>query len=249
MDSTVLDRFERDGFAVVEGLADDATVAELGLVYDAMLAGTVSCPGTDRDLGGVTRQIMVPHLHHPVFAHNAAIDAGRRVAGALMRCEDPRFFFSMLIHKPAGHPYETPWHQDMAYARMPFTRAGTQWPGDAVVQFWLALDEVDKTMGCMEFVPGAHRRPMPEHHVASGDPADDGRLLAIVDPAGQLDLGSAVKCPLVAGSATVHGYATPHYTGPNRSARGRRAFIFSFANEELLRGLIPGLPPLPKTAG
>lgn len=249
MDSTLPDlvnRFDRDGFAVVEGLADRATVADLGSVYDDMLSGAVPCPGTDRALGGLTRQIMVPHLHHPIFANNPAVDAARRIARDLMRCDNPQFFFSMLIYKPGGHPHETPWHQDMAYAGMPFNRAGTVWPNDVVAQFWMALDDIDETMGCMEFIPGAHRQPMPEHFVAGGNPSDDGRLLAIVDPVAHLDLDRAVKCPLSAGSATVHGYATPHYTGPNRSARGRRAYIFSFANEELLRGLIPGLPEFPK---
>lgn len=153
------------------------TVVELGSVYDDMLSGAVPCPGTDRALGGLTRQIMVPHLHHPIFANNPAVDAARRVARELMRCDDPRFF-SMLIYKPGNHPHETPWHQDMAYAGMPFNRAGTDWPNDAIAQFWLALDDVDETMGCMEFIPGAHRCPMSQHHVASGEPSDDRRLLA-----------------------------------------------------------------------
>lgn len=246
--ANALDRFERDGFATIDNLADSATVAQLGAVYDDMLSGAVPCPGTDRALGGLTRQIMVPHLHHPIFANNPAIEEARRIARILMRCDDPRFFFSMLIYKPGDHVHETPWHQDMAYARMPFTPAGTVWPGNAVAQFWLALDDVDETMGCMEFMPGVHRQPMPEHHVASGDPADDGRLLAIVDPATHLDLNRVVQCPLAAGSATVHGYTTPHYTGPNRSPRGRRAFIFSFADQEILSRLIPSLPELPRSA-
>ena len=32
---------------------------------------------------------------------------------------------------------------------------------DVVAQFWLALDDIDETMGCMEFIPGGHRAPMP----------------------------------------------------------------------------------------
>lgn len=235
----VADRFDRDGFAIVDRLADSATVAALGAVYDDMLSGVLPCPGDDRDLGGITRQIMVPHLHHPLFRDNPAVEAARRVSRDLVRSDDPQFLFSMLIHKPGGHPHETPWHQDMAYAGMPSTRAGTRWPGHVIAQFWLALDDVDETMGCMEFIPGAHRSPMPEHHVAGGDPTDAGRLLAIVDPATHLDLEAAVRCPLAAGSATVHGYATPHYTGPNRSTRGRRAFIFSFGNAEALKSLLP----------
>lgn len=234
----IADQFARDGFAVIEDLADTATVARLGEIYDAMLSGEVPCTGTDRELGGLTRQIMMPHQHHPFFADNPALGRARDIARELVRCDDPQFLFSMLIYKPPRHPHETPWHQDMSYSGRPFTPAGTLWPGHVIAQFWLALDDVDETMGCMEFVPGAHDLPMPEHHVASGDPEDDGRLLAIVDPKRQLDLASVVRCPLRAGSATVHGYTTPHRTGPNASStRGRRAYIFSFANMAALEHL------------
>ena len=144
--------------------------------------------------------------------------------------------FSMAIYKPPMHPHETPWHQDMAYAGRPVMRAGTVQPNDAVVQFWVALDNVDEDMGCMEFVPAVQNNPLPEHYVASGDPEDDGRLLAMKDPERFMDLSTKVACPLKAGGATVHGHATPHYTGPNRSKeRGRPAFIFSFANFDALR--------------
>jgi len=226
--------FRRDGFAVVPDLASGELVAELGEAYNQLLDGTIPCAGTDRNLGGLTRQIMLPHLYHPAFASNAAVDNARDLVRTLAEIEDPQFFFSMLIYKPPGHPHVTPWHQDMAYVGKPFTPAGVRCPNDSVLQFWLALDDVDENMGCMEFIPGAFDAPMPPHIVASGDPDDDGRLLAIDQPAKWLDLARAVKCPLSAGSATVHGYATPHFTGPNRSTRGRRAFIFSFTSQERL---------------
>lgn len=229
--------FDRNGFTVVPDLADAETLAAMRGVYDGMLDGSIPCPGTDRQLGGLTRQIMMPHLHHPLFAANPALERARALAAKLVKNDQPQFMFSMLIYKPAGHPHDTPWHEDMAYAGKPFTPAGTTWPNDVIVQFWLALDDVDGTMGCMEFIPGVQNGPMPPHVVASGDPDDDGRLLAIDDPERRLDLARAVKCPLRAGSATVHGYATPHYTGPNRSTRGRRAYIFSFANPEALAEL------------
>lgn len=229
--------FERDGFAVIDELADATTVQTLGRIYDSMLSGEIACPGTDRALGGLTRQIMMPHLHHPLFAANPVLESAKLLARELVKSEDPQFFFSMLIYKPAGHPHDTPWHQDMSYAGKPFTPAGTSRPNNVIAQFWLALDDVDDTMGCMEFIPGVQHQPMPPHIVASGEPDDDGRLLAIDNVERYLDLSTAVKCPLKAGSATVHGYATPHYTGPNYSKRGRRAYIFSFANIERLSEL------------
>jgi hypothetical protein len=241
--ASAVDRFRQEGFALIEQLADQGTVDDFREVYDGMLSGAIACPNTDRQLGGLTRQIMLPHLHHPVFADNTALSKAKELARDLVECEDPQFYFSMLIYKPPGHPHATPWHQDMSYAGRPATKPGTQWPGNAIAQFWLALDDVDETMGCMEFVPGAHLKPMPEHYVASGEPDDDGRLLAMVDPESQLDLSKAVKCPLSAGSATVHSYATPHFTGPNQSqTRGRRAYIFSFANKEVLTNLHRQLP-------
>ena len=106
-------------------------------------------------------------------------------------------------------------------------------PNNLTIPFWLALDDVDETMGCMEFIPAIQRNPMPEHIVASGEATDDARLLAIRDPESVLDLSTTVKCPLAAGSATIHGYSTPHFTGPNQSTRQRRAFIFSFARSDI----------------
>lgn len=228
--AAIVAQFRSDGFARVSDLADPATLKALRETYDGMLDGSIPCPGTDRQLGGLTRQIMYPHQHHPVFASNAVLDRARDLAKRLMQVDDPQFLFSMLIYKPPGHPHETPWHQDMAYAAKPVTPLGTRLDNDAIVQFWLALDDVDESMGCMEFIRETPRNAVMPHVVASGDPDDDGRLLAIDEPTRFFDPAEAKRFPLKAGSATVHGYTTPHYTGPNRSDRARRAYIFSFAN-------------------
>lgn len=227
--------FARNGFAVLPDIAAPQTLQELRRVYDGMLDGSIPCPGTDRRLGGVTRQIMMPHLHHPSFEKNAVLDRARELSKLLLQVDEPEFVFSMLIYKPPHHPHATPWHQDMAYAVKPTTPLSVSLDNNAIAQFWLALDDVDDTMGCMEFIPSPPDIAMLPHYVASGDPDDDGRLLAIEDPERHIDVSQAVKCPLHAGSATVHGYVTPHYTGPNRSPRGRRAYIFSFANSAKLK--------------
>ncbi|MGC1678498.1 MAG: phytanoyl-CoA dioxygenase family protein [Candidatus Binataceae bacterium] len=231
-----LAKFRADGFLAFEQLADRATVTELGALYDRFLSGAIDCSPTDRQLGRVTRQIMVPSRYHPSFVRNQALDNAREISRALLEVDDPEFVFDMLIYKPPGHPAATAWHQDMSYAYAPFARAGIRVPQSAIVQFWVALDDVDIENGCMHFIPGHHREPLLQHYVASGEPTDDARMLAIADPEKVLDLKRAVACPLRAGGATVHNYGTPHFTPPNRSAtRPRRAYIFSFANPAWLK--------------
>ncbi len=221
-------RFHGDGFLRIEELVDAATVAALRAAYDEILDGRADAP-FDRQLGGITRQVMHPSFRHAVFDANAALEAGRAITAQLYPGRTIGRTFDMLIFKPPGHPHETPWHQDHSYTSSPFTRAGATIP-EGFVQFWVALDDADVENGCMHFLPGWHRKPLLEHRVASGDPEDDGRLLAIVDVERQVDLGAAVACLLRAGGCTLHDYGTPHWTPPNRSAdRPRRAYIFNFA--------------------
>ncbi|MGH8235638.1 MAG: phytanoyl-CoA dioxygenase family protein [Steroidobacteraceae bacterium] len=231
MDSIDVERFRREGFLAIPQLADRATVAAIGAVYDAMLTGAIDVSRTDQPLGRITRQIMLPSAYHPIFRDNPALEAGREVARALLGVEDPTVRFDMLIYKEPGQLASTPWHQDFSYSVMPFAAAGTEIPIDEVVQFWVALDDVDEQNGCMHFVPGAHRQPLLEHYIAGGEPDYTQRLLAIRDAESVLDLDKAVACPLLAGGATVHNYGTPHFTPGNRTTdRPRRAYIFNFAS-------------------
>lgn len=218
--------YQRDGFLIIDKLVGGADLDALRVAYDEVLEAQIPLVG-DRMLGGITRQVMVPSIQHPVFKENGALDAARGLLPSLL--DDAEFLFDMLIYKPPGHPHETPWHQDMAYAGKPFAKAGSRIILETV-QFWLALDDVDEENGCMHFLPGHQTEPLLEHHIASGDPSDDGRLLAFVDPETQVDLTAAVAAPLRAGGVTLHSYGTPHYTPPNRSTdRPRRAYIFNFA--------------------
>ncbi|WP_195908439.1 phytanoyl-CoA dioxygenase family protein [Novosphingobium sp. Gsoil 351] len=234
MHTAEIDRFHRDGFLCIPRLVDDAAVTALGTVYDAMLAGEIDVSATDNPLGRITRQIMMPSAYHPLFEDNPALDAGRAIARDLLGVPDPRPIFDMLIYKEPGQTAVTPWHQDFAYSQMPFAPAGVAVPSDQTLQFWLALDDVDEANGCMHFVPGQHRAPLLEHHVAAGEAEYTQRLLAIPHPERNLDLSQAIACPLRAGGATVHNYGTPHFTSGNVTAnRPRRAYIFNFSSRRL----------------
>lgn len=233
---TEIANFDTDGYLVVPDFIDAATVAQLREAYDEILSGAVVAEG-DRMLGGLTRQVMLPSQSHPVFDDNDALRRALAFVEPILGGEVSRIF-DMLIYKPPGHPEETPWHQDFSYSQIPFRSAGEEIPL-VNIQFWVALDDADVENGCMHFVPGRHREPLMEHHVASGDPADAGRLLALVDPEQQLDLLQAVAAEIPAGGCTMHSYGTPHYTPPNRSTqRPRRAYIFTL-------GVTGASPPPP----
>ena len=213
---------------VVRPRAEEVDHDPILAVLDEILARDVEASG-DRMLGAITRQVMHPSSAHPTFDANPAVDRGLQIARQVFAAADARRSFDMLIYKPPGHPHDTPWHQDMAYSKRPFAQPVTRNTLESI-QFWVALDDVDAENGTMQFVPGYHDRPLLEHHVASGNPEDEGRLLVLVAPESQLDLSKAVVAELPAGGATMHFYGTPHYTGPNRSAeRQRRAYIFNVA--------------------
>ena len=226
--------WKRDGFIIKDSFADPETLDVLRIAYaetlDAEAAG-------DRLLGGITRQVMSPSDAHPAFADNPLIHRGREIVRQLLNVRDAVRVFDMLIYKPAGHRHETPWHQDMSYTQMPYAPAGTI-PIQSLVQFWVPLDDVDQENGCMQFMPGHHHQPLLPHIVASGDPDDAGRLLAIDEPERHLDLSKRVLGILPAGGVTMHSYGTPHYTGPNRTTdRQRRAYIFNLAPLEAVSEL------------
>jgi len=67
----------------------------------------------------------------------------------------------------------------------------------------------DEMNGCMHFVDGRHDQPLLEHIVASSQPDDPGRLLALRNPDEQLDLSQVVPAPVKAGGCTIHASETP----------------------------------------
>lgn len=219
-----IQQFHRDGFMSVDQLIEPATVQKLRDIYDQFLDGKIDAGDQDGMLGGLTRQIMKPSAHHKYFQDNPALSAARGIARQLLDSQTINFQFDMLISKPPGNTNPTPWHQDGAYSEMPFAPAGKVLP-NAYLQFWIALDDVDETNGCMQFVPGLHNEPLLEHFIAgTTEPGDPKRILETK----QAEAYKAVACPLQAGGCTVHAITTPHFTGGNSTTdRNRRAYIFN----------------------
>ena len=215
--------FWQQGFIALSAQLSAPELASLQHGYDAMLNRANDCGVQDRFLGGRIRQIVHLSRHYPDFFPSHLVSRFRVIADTLLECPTHRTFDMLMVKEP-GDVAETPWHQDWSYSQMPYAAAGTIIP-NRKLQFWLALDEVDVQNGCLHFLPGVHRGVLSEHVVASGDSADEGRLLALR----QCDASMAVACPLPAGGCTIHVEGTPHFAGGNHSPnRRRRAYIFNF---------------------
>jgi ectoine hydroxylase-related dioxygenase (phytanoyl-CoA dioxygenase family) len=220
--SEQINSFWKDGFLSLPAFLDQSSLRQLQDLCDRALRGDLDCGAGDRKLGGLVRQIMHPSRYHKGFTDHAGMKSAYSIAKQLLGCE-PEFPFDMIMSKGPGDLHETPWHQDWSYSAIPFAPEGTPIP-NTKLQFWVALDDVDRNNGCMQFLRGMHHGLLKQHVVASGDPKEDSRLLAL----SSIDSTNAVVCPLPAGGCTIHVEGTPHFTGGNLTAnRQRRAYIFN----------------------
>lgn len=152
------------------------------------------------------------------------------VARALLE-EDVRIFWDKTFVKPPAHAGTrgSVWHQDYPYN--PIDRRG-------MLTVWVAVEDVTAESGALRFVPGSHRLgPLGRLDLVSQD-WEIGDLLREDD----LELvGEPVTVPLAAGEATVHDALTLHGSGPNRTARPRRAWtaVFLPASTQYMGGPHP----------
>src|SRR5207253_1915658 len=87
-----------------------------------ILAGEIDCGEHDRQLGGITRQVMVPSLHDRSIQQNPAYRRANELASELPGA-DTIYSYDMMIYKPPGPPQSTPWHPDPAHLHPPLHAA------------------------------------------------------------------------------------------------------------------------------
>jgi ectoine hydroxylase-related dioxygenase (phytanoyl-CoA dioxygenase family) len=122
--------------------------------------------------------------------------------------------FEHAMLKPAGTGGETPWHQDEAFYR--------KYVNYQAITFWMPLQSVDASNGCLEFVPNSHKGPLLPHHSINNDPRIHGL------EADGVDRSQLIVCPLPAGGASIHHSRMLHHAGPNQSDGPRRAYALAF---------------------
>ncbi|HTX04010.1 MAG TPA: phytanoyl-CoA dioxygenase family protein [Candidatus Acidoferrales bacterium] len=155
----------------------------------------------------------IGHAMHdldPVFAqfsHGSALADVARNAGL----RHPRLYQSMYIFKQPHIGGEVRWHQDATYF---WTEPMT------VTTFWFALENADRTNGCLWAQPGGHRSPLRERFVVENGNARVRKLDGTPWPTED----SAVPLEVEEGTLVVFHGLLPHYSAPNRSSSSRHAY-------------------------
>jgi len=206
---------ERDGFAVIENIAEAEDLVELRATVAALLTDHQTKRRELGERGGAPQIIEVEHITEarPELLELDVIQKAKAISADVLKAP-VEMHYDHVIYKPPMNMKETAWHQDFAYGRrLTFSARRLHW--------WLPLHDVDADQSCMRFVPGSHKIGyLPHVPVAPTSDALKTELPASAQ---------VVTCPLRAGSATVHLPATLHGTGPNRTNRSRTALILQFA--------------------
>lgn len=218
-----VESYRENGYLVVEGLIDSATIAELRRATEDFVERARNVPVSDGvfDLaeGHGPENPQLRRIKHPEGQH-PAYDAVMRAPALLDIVEalvgpDVRFDHGKLNLKspgPTGAAVE--WHQDWAF--YPHSN-------DDMLAVGVMLDDSDADNGPLLVVPGSHKGPVWNHHY-------DGCFCGALDPgAAELDTAGAVAVTGPAGSITVHHVRLVHGSTENRSDRPRRLLLYSYA--------------------
>lgn len=161
-------------------------------------------------------QFNFPHVLFPfaneIVRHPRILDAVEAVIGPDILVWGGTFFF-----KPPRSGGFVSWHQDLTYWGL--AESG------GLVSAWLALEDVDRENGCMQFIPGSHRDGILPHSDTwtTENILTRGQSVAVDE-----DASDIVYVELRAGEMSLHHGHLLHASAPNHSGRWRLGFNINY---------------------
>jgi ectoine hydroxylase-related dioxygenase (phytanoyl-CoA dioxygenase family) len=221
-----IDRYNRDGYLVVENAVTDDQLERLGAELNGWVEesrghcepyGEPTIDGRARfDMGAehtpehpalrrVNNPSDISDCYFEVMSDSRAVDMVSDLVGP-----DVKFHHCKINQKCPGANTTVHYHQDFGF---------TPHSNDDVVTALLMLDEVTEENGCLMVVPGSHLGPM--HSLYEGE-----NFVGKVDPATEAAL-RAKQIPITgpAGSVCLMHTRLAHGSEPNASDRPRGLYI------------------------
>lgn len=221
-----IEQYRRSGFVNGGPVIDDATVEALQLEVLRVI--------DQRDDPNVAQPVRVANLssdpEHPIWqivniweaspAFRALVTNSKiaDMAAELSGAKQLRIWHDQIQYKPKELGGRLHWHQDSPLWR-------TLQPKDAQITAWVALDDAGADNGCMYMVPGSH---LWGNCQAQLDQLPQGGQLPDTFEGHPLHF---MMCPVQKGHVHFHHSLTWHGSGPNHSARPRRAIAIHFMTD------------------
>jgi phytanoyl-CoA hydroxylase len=221
-------QYERDGFIHVGKLLSDADLAALQqriddimlgkakVDYERMLMQLDSESGKYEDAGpqtqghkGATKNyrkiqqlefdpLFLAYMQRPLFRDICEHVYGKGVPIGSFR--------AMFFNKPSHRGTQLPWHQDR----------WTDMDRDPLITIWTALDPATVANGCLQLIPGSHKRLI--------NPSHSSGFLTPEQAAAECPDSKAVFLELKPGEVALLHNWTCHRSDVNRTDISRRAF-------------------------
>jgi len=227
-----IEAYREHGFARIPGLAPDDVLAALRARTDDVMLGKVDPSlfffqhdtetGRYEDLefgrGWVGPSPLYRKIEKlerdAVFASWIGNPTFERIVREVVG-EGATIYRAIVMSKAPRGGTVLPWHQD----------AGALWglDRDPVLQIWTALDDAPVDAGCMELVPGSHRRGLATP--LGGMIPDEVALRAAADE-------RAVPVPARAGDVVLLHNLVWHRSGRNGTDAPRRALSVCFLHPD-----------------
>lgn len=203
IDADAVAGYQRDGHAVIRGLASAAEAAAYRPLIEQAALDTAwdKRPLEERDTyGKAFLQSFNLWRVDPAIARFVLAPRFAKVAADLLGVDGVRLYHDQALCKEPGGG-RTPWHQDQYY-----------WPldTDKTITMWMPLVDVPDEIGSMTFVTGSHRMgDLRGQRISDASDAEFSRLIA------ERDLPTHTYGGMPAGDATFHGGWTIHSAGHN----------------------------------
>lgn len=173
-----------------------------------------------------------PGFHDLIWHPGFTVPASQLLGGAV------RFWHDQLFCKPAKHGGVVAWHQDYSY----WTRTTPM----NHLTCWIALDDSDRSNGCVHYVPGSHRWTLLP---ITGLAGDMEAIRGVLTDEQWTTFQKPVAVEVPKGYASFHHPLTVHGSFANATDRPRRATVIntfldgtkSAADEPLLKD-VPVIP-------
>ena len=214
--------YETDGFVVVHDVFGERELEEIDREIDRLLAvpGNGSSGAKEGWIFNVAKRSDLA----------AAFAEDERLLGLIEEVVKPGIAIhsTKLVTKRPRSPEVCHWHQDEAFYLKPNDPTTFS---DARMSIWVPLQAATVENGCLWVVSGSHRWGLEEFTVV-----DHGTCLRKLNRE-EYAREHGIPVPVPAGSVVLFNAYTWHSSQGNETDRVRRAFIVSYQEATVLKGL------------